>query len=399
MISKKNYLENLHKTLLQDFPYSYDGQDNLLVIDLVTVMGSIYCKDVTTTARKSGLNLRIPVFNLKIWNENLKEINDLVRWVSGENFKITFIENMLIDKTNNSMLPLVNNRSVTLFSGGLDSLTGAFRNFNEGIESDYIGFINKKEEKTYQEELQEFYFTVFKSNTDIILINKPIDKKKHLIQSTRSLLYLALAIAKAFYNKSKQVYLYENGILSLNPTINNRFTTKTTHPKTIYAYNLLLKQLGIDIQINHPFIFSTKGEQIDAMDQEFKNVISKTFTCGSGRSNQLKTHIGQCGVCIPCLLRKISLAAYENENYDSKYYIDYDTKSSQIEQEIYRNEYIQNIEYFRTYSDLIRTNRVMFETKIKSCYYKDENYGELNKSMLNKFANEFERFLKKYAPD
>ena len=283
MVSTK-ILNSLHASLLTGFPYDYADVKQLPIIDLVTTMGAIYYKDVISTSRKK-LKIVIPVFEPLKWNSISKEINQLANWVSGEQFNISFIQNKNLEFNNlleNFSLPLPNNHSVTLFSGGLDSLTGAFRNYKDSIKSDYLGFLNKSEEATYQKNLQKFYLETF--STEVMLIPKPVPKKNHLVQSTRSLLYLALAIAKAYYNESNDVYLYENGVLSLNPEINNRFTTKTTHPKTIYLYKDILRKIDINIVINHPFIFSTKGEKINAMNEEFKKQISSTFTCGSGRS-------------------------------------------------------------------------------------------------------------------
>lgn len=401
MVSTK-FLNNLHTALLSGFPYDYTDEKQLSIIDLVTTMGAIYYKDVITTSRRK-LNIMIPVFEPLKWNSISKEINKLANWVSGEQFNITFTQNRIKDFNNlleNFTLQLPNNHSVTLFSGGLDSLTGAFRNYKDNMESDYLGFLNKSEEGTYQKNLQKFYLDIFSSQTEVKLIPKPVQKKNHLVQSTRSLLYLALAIAKAYYNDSNDVYLYENGILSLNPNINNRFTTKTTHPKTIYLYKGILRKLDIKILINHPFIFSTKGENINAMNEEFKNQISSTFTCGSGRlKRQNIVHTGQCGVCIPCILRKISIAAYENEKYDTTYFFDYGTKYDDIEHSSYKFEYKSNIDYFETYYDLIGKGKVYIETHLSERYYEEKDYIEKNNQMFIKFANEFERYMEKYDPN
>lgn len=399
MVSTK-ILNNLHSSLLTGFPYDYADVKQLPIIDLVTTMGAIYYKDVISTSRKK-LNIVIPVFEPLKWNSISKEINQLANWVSGEQFNISFIQNKNAEFDNlseNFSLPLPNNNSVTLFSGGLDSLTGAFRNYKDGIKSDYLGFLNKSEEATYQKNLQRFYLDTF--STEVKLIPKPVHKKNHLVQSTRSLLYLALAIAKAYYNDSNDVYLYENGILSLNPEINNRFTTKTTHPKTIYLYKDILRKIDINIEINHPFIFSTKGEKINAMNEEFKKQISSTFTCGSGRlKRQNVVHTGQCGVCIPCLLRKISIAAFENEKYDTTYFFNYGIKFDDIEHSSYKFEYESNINYFENYYNLIRNEKIYIETRLSERYYEENDYLEKNNVMFIKFANEFERYMEKYDPN
>jgi 7-cyano-7-deazaguanine synthase in queuosine biosynthesis len=403
MINSIEQLSSIHKTLLKDFLYSYND-NNLIIIDLVTVMGTIYCGDVLTKKKGNSRNiqLNIPVFNVDTWSNITSIIEELAKWVSGDTFTLHFFK--MNDKYANDIPSLVDSTHfysqnyVTLFSGGLDSLAGAYRNYVMGIPSDYVGFINKSEEGVKQRKVAEFYREVFGDRAEILLIDKPINKKENHTQSTRSLLYLALAIAKAHFNSTNKVYLYENGVLSLNPEIKNRYTTKTTHPKTIYLYQSILNQLGINIEIMHPFLYSTKGEIINAMDDNFKSIIKHTFTCGSGRS-ALKNHKGQCGICIPCILRKISLSAYDNEKYDVQYHYPYGTKVSHIKDDDYRKEYEANLHYFRTYCDMIRSNDIYLEINTRDKYYKGEaDFRNKLRLMLHKFAEEFERFVKRHAP-
>lgn len=186
MVIVQKINEDLHASLLDSFPYDYNNAEHLKVIDLVTVMGSIYVADVTITSRKE-IRVVIPVFNYNRWTLIEKEVNQLVQWVSGENFVISFSprEHSLFTNIPNHKLELSTNNPVTLFSGGLDSLTGAYRNYKDNIKSDYLGFINKSEEKTHQEILKDFYLSIFKG-IEITLIQKPVPKKEHLTQATRS---------------------------------------------------------------------------------------------------------------------------------------------------------------------------------------------------------------------
>lgn len=390
-------LELLHTSLLDNFAYDYSNSNHLLAIDLVTVFGSIYVKDILTSKR-SSMVLIIPVFNLELWNTLSNDVNKLVSWVSRENFNISFVlNNFPIDKFEGSnKLHLPSNRAVTLFSGGLDSLTGAFQNYRDQIDSDYLGFLNKDEEKTKQVKLSKFYKRTF-PNTEVTLIPKPGPAKIYRTQATRSLMYFSLAVSNCLFNHSTNVFLYENGILSLNPNLNSRFTTKTTHPKTMYIFKSIIKKIGLDIDIHHPFLFSTKGENIEAMNEDFKNQIADSFTCGASRSNY-KPHEGQCGVCIPCLLRKISMAAYDNEGYDSQYHISYESKLSKIKNNYFRKEYDSHLNYFSQYCALIKDKAIYQELKTRSLYYDNKDYFAKQEIMFEKFTFEFERFMKKYDP-
>lgn len=401
MALEYKFLANLHKELLKDFSYN-DEESNLIPLDFVTIMGSIYCADIYESKvedRPRMIKLDIPLFHPNIWENAKRDIEQLANWVSGDEFNLSFCENKL-EPFENITLSINSNFNTTLFSGGLDSLSGAFFNYKNDIKSDYIGFINKYEEATRQRKIAEFYREINSAESKILLIDKPNLRKNTYTQATRSLLYMALAVANAFFNNSNKVYLYENGILSLNPEISGRFTTKTTHPKTIYMYNNILFKQNIDIKIYHPFMFETKGQIIDNMDRNFKSQIKYTFTCGQSRTHPERIHKGQCGICIPCLLRKISIAAYDNEEYDDEYYYDYKIKYSDIAGNVYRKDYESNIQYFMDYFYLIREKRIHLEMDVKKEYYQGiEDYLIRNKQMLHKFSNEFERFLDKYDPN
>lgn len=394
---KLGNLNMLYKKVIHKFPIDDSNPEHLKIVDFITVMGSIYITDILSTKRKN-IKLCIPVYHLDIWNSLQSNVQNLAQWVSGESFSISFktTENYISPLTNQSMLDLPSHLPVTLHSGGLDSLTGAYYNFKQNIKSDYLGFINKSEEKTHQNLIGDFLTEIFTFNPEIVLIKKPVVRMEHPTQATRSLMYFACAVGKAFFNRSNLVYLYENGVLSLNPNPTNRFVTRTTHPKTIKDFNTLLELLNIDIKLKHPFIFDTKGKRINDMDNQFKNQITNTFTCGSGRLAMAK-HTGQCGVCIPCLLRKISLAAYDNEEYDTTYAITYGQGINEVAEPIYREHYTTNINYFLHLKNIIDNKTINNHIQIRSGYYTDPNYLQRTIEMFNLFSKEIGAFKDRYG--
>lgn len=391
--------DSLYRDLLKGFDFACKDE-NLKALDLVTIMGSIYCEDIgrrVSGNKKRKFVFDIPLFEPELWRNSRKIIEDLANWVSDENYEIMLTKNNA-DPFEEPLLQTNNNYPTTLFSGGLDSLSGAYYNLKNSIKSDYIGFVNKNEEYTHQRVIGQFYRNVFSDDTKIQLVQKPNIRKEQLTQATRSLLYIALAVANSHFNESNEVYLYENGILSLNPELSGRFTTKTTHPKTIQKYNNLLSSIGFDIKIKHPFLFCTKGDIINNMNHDFKSQIKNTFTCGSGR-NPMYNHKGQCGICVPCILRKISIASHDNEKFDGEYHYNYGIKFTDISEDYHRKKYESDFQYFVDYVDLINQENIHLELDIKKEYYQvDESYHKKNDQMFKKFSNEFERFLEKHAP-
>lgn len=392
------YEERTHE-FFKKIPFNFNDIDSK-IFDLVEIMSHIYFTDIfTKRLKKNKLETSIPVINLTFWNKKKFEIEKLLKWVSEEQFIITFFQRQDNASNQYNCLPLQSFNKTSLFSGGLDSLAGAFYNYNLDSDDDYLGFVNKNEEGTNQRKIAAFYRKVFKSTNEIIILDKPSGKKEYYIQSTRSLLYLALAIFKSHVNGSNEVKLFENGVLSLNPELSNRYTTKTTHPKTIYMFNKLLYDINENLIIKTPFVFKTKGEILNTMDLNFKSQIKDTFTCGQGRTHPERTHKGQCGVCIPCLLRKISLSAFDNEAFDSKYQYDYNCKLKDIPDDNYRKDYEANYAYFKEYSHKIMDRTIFHEIEMRTKYYPfAQEYFTNTDNMLIKFAKEFERFEQKYAP-
>ncbi|MFB5166145.1 hypothetical protein ETC01_16210 [Geobacillus sp. NFOSA3] len=393
-------LEFPYQYLLKD--YSFGSQTNFqIAFDIVDVMYLIYHFDISTKPKenqpRTGI-INIPVTNVKLWMSVKPELEKLVNWVSEDNISFKFNE----VKKQNQFITLLSENTikrdvVTLFSGGLDSLAGAYENYFKKIDSDYTGFVNNDPEGNTQRTLRNFYHQCFPNNDVHIIKMENQQKKKHHMQSTRSLLYLSLAISKAISVNSNKVFIYENGILSLNPEIHGRNTTKTTHPRTIFLFNSILEKLNVDIKIINPFTFKTKGEVINSMNSIFKEQIKSTHTCGKSRLPRQYCHKGQCGVCIPCLLRKISMAAYDLESYDVKYHYDYGIKPNQIKEPRVRKDFISNIDYFYDYVEYINNGTIFHHLELSSEYYEDGRYLTYLQNMFKKFYEEFERFWSKYG--
>lgn len=171
--------------------------------------------------------------------------------------------------------------------------------------------------------------------------------------------------------------MYENGILSLNPEF-GRFTTKTTHPKTIFLYNELLTALGYDMRILNKFEYKTKGEVIANMNFEFKLQIKNTITYGKSSAGRHYKHKGQCGTCIPCILRKISLASHDNETFNTEYFVGYENSTSAPNN--YLKDYNNNVGYFEAYVEAIKNDTIFGEiSNNKPKFHEDESYLQKQK--------------------
>ncbi|EGO7694538.1 hypothetical protein LT234_002406 [Enterococcus faecalis] len=382
--------------------YYYMSEDERRnACDIVNVMLAAFDGDISTDGDSKNKNPRkisisVKVYDVERWEGSKGDLIELLNWASGDLFSVSFEKNKQVFNILPLEIPSSQKKCITLFSGGLDSLAGAYHNFSNDISSDYVGYVNKLEEQTHQVLLQSFYNKIFSTHgSEIDIRNKYQKSKVFHFQSTRSLLYLSLAISRAISNSTREIRMYENGILSLNPEF-GRYTTKTTHPKTIFLYNELLSALGYDIRILNKFEYRTKGEVIESMNFEFKSQIKNTFTCGKSRAGRHYNHKGQCGTCIPCILRKISLASYNNESFDTEYFVGYENITSAPKN--YLKDYNNNVGYFEAYVQAIKNDKIFGEiSNNKPKFHEDENYLQKQKMMFEKFVSEYERFIEKYG--
>lgn len=376
-----------------------EGPYNEIVVDLLDIATNIYIADVSTLAKSNGsprdINILLPVTNLTIWNKQKSLIQSILKYLSNDNWDISFRE--VSSKMLSSYQTTISSKtyeSVTLLSGGLDSFCGAYLNINNNINSLYCGYkIN-----TFEAGRQSILYEILRKNysIDTVLFDKiPLKKVEHT-QRTRSFLFLSLAVFCAKVYNIKKVSLYENGVLSLNPELLSRQTTKTTHPKTIYLINCLLRELNLDIIIEHPFLFKTKGEIINYLSDEFKNYIRFTHTCGAARLNRnIQQKDKHCGTCIPCILRKISVTAYDNEQYDVSYNVPYGAKISTAGK--LSADYKSSNEYFMTLNDKIKDGTILRYLNLNKKYYHDDvNYIELTYNLFNRFSKELDMYFRKY---
>lgn len=372
------------------------------LIDFFNLMTMIFYKDISTK-RKEGnvdLELTIEVFNLELFFSLKEKIEELLKFITSENWIIEFIN---IKKENKSKYDLVEKQAllsiyekIALCSGGLDSFSGTFYNKNQNVL--YVGFKNNNLEVNRQEKIQKFL--IEKRSAKFELVELPGRKKEHYTQRSRSLFFFAIGVIFAYLNKVNTVEIYENGFLSLNPSINNTLrTTKTTHPRTIYTFNFFLESIGSTIKIDHKFIFTTKGKMVKNLDTEYLKMIKNTITCGRSRkslkfANDEKSK--HCGACIPCLLRKITMASNNFEKYDAEYALPYE-HSLKDKQNKFQDDYISSINHFYNVKKNIDNGTIFAYLHTKGKYYNDPQWREKTRKMLQEFSNEIDYFFKKYG--
>lgn len=381
--------------------------DNDLIKDLFNTLFLIYYFDISEKRKKKETNIiNVEVINLDIFKTFKEKLEKLANFMSDEKWTINFIKKEL-QLANKSFFspPEDKFEVVSLLSGGLDSFTGIY--YNRDKKTKFVGYrINDLENKS-QKRLEDFINSQNNGSKFILYQLNDSEKKAVYTQRTRSLFFFGLGIIEAYFSKLNKVNIYENGIMSLNiPVDYTRITTKTTHPKTLFLLNSILKDLEIDIKIENTCINKTKAEMVADLTPEYIEQIKNTMTCGVSRThpNYHNNKYSQCGACIPCLLRKITMAANnleKKENQEKPYQISYDQSiyTSDIKlKEIYLfNDYKSGIIYFNDLKEIIKNGEVKdyLSEAISKYYVNEESYREREK-MLLKFAEEVEYFFKRH---
>jgi 7-cyano-7-deazaguanine synthase in queuosine biosynthesis len=321
-------IDHLSKRLAENVPD--------LLTDMLEVAAYVYCADQfagrgTTQMTAMGAEWRrrfrfkIPVRSLSVWNNPtvLKALCDTLGFLSEDEYGFEFVESArpqglqaylsFDDPAAQSIVP----DEIVLFSGGLDSLSGATdaimrsgkrlalvsHQSSSMIASKQSRLVAALRQRTAQGSL--FFVPV--------AINKGHEEAVEFTQRTRSFMFATLALIVARMFGRHDLSFYENGVVSINLPVAEHVlgarASRTTHPQFLTScgrlFSLLLSR---DFTLNNPFLWKTKTEVVQVLaNNSYADLISGTFSCARVRE---ATRTGQhCGVCSQCVDRRFGVLA------------------------------------------------------------------------------------------
>lgn len=351
-------------------------KDNLEPIyeDLIIVATSVYAADkrIPRAGIYAGevednwtreICMSIPVLEIEKWNSIKSGIENILGFLSGDLWEINFRKTDLRFRNIKSKkkYDIVGQDfdAVSLFSGGLDSYSGAI---NLLEQEKHVCFVGCREYNALGNRIYELYRILKESypdqNIDMIIFNadprtpRNIDEdlKGKYIENTsrsRSFLFLAIALAVASQiGKNVPVYIPENGFIGLNipltPSRRGSCSTRTTHVYFINELNNILEMLEIPHKVKNFFAYKTKGEIVQDVKttKSFKMGAGKTISCSHPmRADKgIKGRPRNCGYCYPCLIRRASLNGVDvNEEYLEKFKEEYKIGMDFVKNERFSN--------------------------------------------------------------
>ena len=313
---------------------------NNQVMDFLTIAMAVTAAD-TFVLRKDTANgwcrsfsITLPLCQPAIWQANKVHLEHILHFLSGDIWQFDFQENgqnppqpySQNDRT--KLVDLRNKDCVCLFSGGLDSSIGAIDLLEQGHSPVLVSHSYKGDKSRQQAIIQQLnqngYINQFSQFNAIAQPHLNNGMATEITMRTRSLNFLAFAIVSAyalqeFVQEEIDVFVPENGVISINAPLTVRrvgtLSTRTTHPYFIQEIQRLFTAVNIPFTLRNPYQFKTKGQMIAECENLplLQQIIPDTVSCSHWkRKNQ------QCGICVPCLIRRASLH-YAGITNDAQY--------------------------------------------------------------------------------
>lgn len=336
-----------------------------LSLDLCEIAAYVYLADKAVARGRyekwvRDLSFLIPVRMPSRWNAARKLLTNTVGTLSGDNVRFRFVK-----KDNRKRKPVNVGKApqqkagdpdcVSLFSGGLDSFAGAQHLVLQGrrplLASHYASGL-----KGLQKSLVESLEAALDHSFDHFqyYVTKRRGRSLTLRESShraRSFLFMSFATVAAAVRGLSDIYIPENGVLSLNVPISEaRKGTRSTrhaHPLYLRYFNELIDCLyRRKFSVRNPFFYLTKRDEVDLVDSAGqRSLIRDTVSCW-GYPNLTIRHKGSnhCGTCIPCLVRRVAMIAAGLERYDDRYVVDVFDSGSELNAKDRRN--VEDLVYF-----------------------------------------------------
>ena len=300
---------------------------------------------------KSGqrsIRVRVGVRNPGLWatRELAHKFGELLYWLSEDEWSLEFARRQTAPSSAESdrflfQLPPEPPTTVSLFSGGLDSLAGLVARTEEGLGGSRVlvsGYTHNR--LAHQQRLQvDLIRSAWRSDGPFkgaagvrhvavpFGIRKPRGYREEPGQRTRALVFLVLGVATALQAGTDTLWVYENGIGALNLPLNETQlgidNYRGVHPRSLMlAQDFLSLALDKPANIRNPFQFSTKAQMCKSLvGSGIAGAVSYTVSC-DGFPQRIRDQPSQCGRCTSCILRRQSLQASGLEQFDRGYRYD-----------------------------------------------------------------------------
>ena len=319
-----NILEAMRRLQLKPAARAWD----ILSIALaVTAADTAVRRDQSPDGWTREIDLQVAVGDSAFWSSQGELLTALLRFLTTDIWTLAFLQKGLVPVPPKAA-KMPTEDCVSLLSGGLDSLVGALDLTTRHKKKPYLVSqvaVGDKKKQTY-------FASKIAGGLSHLQLNHVVTcpGENERSQRSRSLIFLAygvlLATSLRRYHEGKPVTLYvcENGFISINPPLTpgrlGSLSTRTTNPEFLGLFQALLKAARINVQIENPYQFKTKGMMLaECAEQAFLlKHAHLTTSCGRYARNGFR----HCGRCVPCLIRRASFRAWKKTDKTDYVYVD-----------------------------------------------------------------------------
>jgi len=316
--------------------------------DFLDLGAVVYMADIQVKRNRNldrELGILLPVRDAAGWDKASREVERTIAFLGRDEVKLFFIGRKE-PRVATPALVASAEPCVCLFSGGLDSLAGAVWALDRGLTpvlvshyaSRMLGHVQTQLAKSlgriYNCDLPHIGVMVGSRSAKGVRHKLPSPPKSPMAQHLRSFMFLSIATAVALELGIDRIYVFENGPIALNPLVSEaRVNTRTAHPRFLEMFSRLIHTVsGVNIQIENPFLYWTKGEITKLLArEEVSGLLAQTISCWKWFIVPLMAHrrdqgerkdCRHDGECIPCLIRRASVHRAGLEDRDAPYLFD-----------------------------------------------------------------------------
>ena len=178
-------------------------------------------------------------------------------------------------------------------------------------------------------------------------------------QRTRMFLFSAIAFAICQSFGKHSFLIYENGVTSLNFSVQtdviNARASRTTHPKTLGLLKKFYRLFDESFDIVAPYCRKTKEDIVKIFQKLNRlDLIASAVSCSSTRTKH--SMCPHCGCCSQCIDRRFAIFAAGLTDYDAEYADDFirEIPNQETTQRLYQQMRFASEKDYQTPFDLLK---------------------------------------------
>jgi 7-cyano-7-deazaguanine synthase in queuosine biosynthesis len=316
-------------------------------LDLFLLGAAVYCVDKTARRDTADdvwtreLSVELPVTDAAAWQG--APWDETLKFLTGDHWTLAPYNERRspvdgLRHVPDESTPVANVDAVSLFSGGLDSLTGVIDLLEEDPdrrlclishnEGDQASTAQKKLitalRAHYGEHRLEVRRLFLRPAPMTAGQARSLPVGRETTTRARSLLFLTAGLAlAASVGPDVPVYIPENGFIGINVPLtrarSGSYSTRTTHPHFLDLLRRAADLVGVRNPILNPFRLKTKGEILAGSRNPdlLRSLAPDSISCSHPEAARYAGRDqGNCGYCFPCLIRRSSMAHVGWDNAD-----------------------------------------------------------------------------------